>query len=466
MRNNNDLGKLISDKLNNLNQTPDDAIWNNIEADLDKKKERKFIYFSLPFLLFGILIGFLLSESEKPSLEKSSPKTNINIKDTNQKVISVKTESNTYFNDTIIKQTKEVISSSKRIIKETTKYIVFEECNTYKIAKDQRIKTNSTANLLQKNTTITNPFSNITKKENTSFIETNNQINKGNLKISKNDSIKQLMASLTNKSEKALISKAEIKNDSTLIDSTFLLTKSKKNKKEKGKQTKKKRKKNLDERYYASVFYGPSIFGTLQNGSSINSTFDNYNKAHPITSTYGFNFRTMFNKIGFRTGISVQNLSYKTELGTDLITNYSNISLNNQSTTSTIESSFTDNTDIVLKQKLTYYEIPIELYYDFTNEESKFGTSVFSGIITQYLKTNELYLSSNETKKKNIGTTKNQSKINIALDLGIGLRYKLTPKININVEPVFKYLLNPYSENTNFKPYSFSIQTGLSYKFN
>ena len=41
MRKNNDLGKYVSDKLQNLDQSPREDLWDKIELDLDKKKKKK-----------------------------------------------------------------------------------------------------------------------------------------------------------------------------------------------------------------------------------------------------------------------------------------------------------------------------------------------------------------------------------------------------------------------------------------
>ena len=67
--------------------------------------------------------------------------------------------------------------------------------------------------------------------------------------------------------------------------------------------------------------------------------------------------------------------------------------------------------------------------------------------------------------KQNIGEAKNLSGANFSYNLGIGLSYKLTERIALNINPLFKYYLSTFNKSEDAKPYSISLQSGLSYKF-
>jgi len=45
--------------------------------------------------------------------------------------------------------------------------------------------------------------------------------------------------------------------------------------------------------------------------------------------------------------------------------------------------------------------------------------------------------------------------------------YNISDKFSLNLEPTFKYYLNPFGEFSGLKsqPYSFGVFSGLSYKF-
>ncbi len=52
--------------------------------------------------------------------------------------------------------------------------------------------------------------------------------------------------------------------------------------------------------------------------------------------------------------------------------------------------------------------------------------------------------------------------------LGMGMEYSITNNLSLNLEPTFRYYLNPFNNVAglnNLHPYSFGIFSGLSYKF-
>lgn len=77
MENSNDIGKKIAQRLKGAEFTPDNAVWDKIEATLDRKKRRKrfFLFYTLGALgLLALLIGFSnkFDNDEKPS-EQEKP---------------------------------------------------------------------------------------------------------------------------------------------------------------------------------------------------------------------------------------------------------------------------------------------------------------------------------------------------------------------------------------------------------
>jgi hypothetical protein len=61
----------------------------------------------------------------------------------------------------------------------------------------------------------------------------------------------------------------------------------------------------------------------------------------------------------------------------------------------------------------------------------------------------------------------NVNNMNYSGAVGIGLEYPILSKLMLNVEPRFKYYLNPIVKNPtyNIHPYSLGVFTGISYVF-
>ncbi|UPZ17167.1 hypothetical protein [Flavobacterium humidisoli] len=74
-------------------------------------------------------------------------------------------------------------------------------------------------------------------------------------------------------------------------------------------------------------------------------------------------------------------------------------------------------------------------------------------------------MKSEKVSQRNIGETKNISGVNFSYNLGLGLSYKLTEHIALDINPLFKYYLSTFNKNEDAKPYSISLQSGVSYKF-
>ncbi|MRX37726.1 hypothetical protein GJU43_00425 [Flavobacterium sp. LC2016-23] len=126
---------------------------------------------------------------------------------------------------------------------------------------------------------------------------------------------------------------------------------------------------------------------------------------------------------------------------------------------------FAGSSEVDLIPNLSYYELPIEFVYAFKKEESKIGMEAFTGFSFLISDQNQLSLKSEKVATQNIGEAKNISGINFSYNLRIGISYKLNSKFNLDINPIFKYYLSTFKENGAAKPYSFSIHSGVSYKF-
>ncbi|MBL4629648.1 MAG: outer membrane beta-barrel protein, partial [Paraglaciecola sp.] len=114
-------------------------------------------------------------------------------------------------------------------------------------------------------------------------------------------------------------------------------------------------------------------------------------------------------------------------------------------------------------QQFGYLEVPIELNYALVNK--RFGVNIIGGLSSLFLIDNSITLDS-KGLTLNLGEAKNINTLNFSTNIGLGLNYKVTPKLQLKVEPIFKYQLDTFSDTSgNFKPFSIGVYSGFSFKF-
>jgi hypothetical protein len=78
---------------------------------------------------------------------------------------------------------------------------------------------------------------------------------------------------------------------------------------------------------------------------------------------------------------------------------------------------------------------------------------------------NAVLLESNELVTE-MGEANNVNNFNFSANFGMGFNYEIAPKFQINLEPVFKYQLNTFTNTAgSFRPYSIGVYSGLRFKF-
>ncbi len=494
MEDNKNIGELFRTKLAGLDKEPNDGLWNAIEKDLDKRKKRKTLFWFISSVAFIGILSFILvlnQNNQGKNSDNNLKKETVLAKEIKQKdgIQGNKADKTSKLNSSNpLKITRNKSSESsettslnksrtEKLIKQSSKLIVStDEKEEYEVIKKYKV-------VIKKTTTVTK----VNKNSNTKTqIKPNKVVQKSSPKgnhIKKKSELAETKKTAASPSNKALdtvnsnesIKKITENEGSVLIKKTDTIKEPTIDNTSKKKTTVKREFKKdstnyveeLNPDFYFTVFYGPTIFGSLSGESMINPSFTNLAKSHPITSFYGFYAKTMYNKIGFRAGISKINLEMSTRLNKNqMIQNYSNIELNSNTSVVTINNTFKGDDEVDLIQKISFYELPLEFNYSILKNDKKFGLDVFSGFSLMIRDENRLYLSSNEIKNLNIGLQKNISSVNISYTLGLNLNYKLNEKFLIDFNPIFKYYPSLFKEQGNTsKPYSFSVQPGLTYKF-
>ena len=117
-----------------------------------------------------------------------------------------------------------------------------------------------------------------------------------------------------------------------------------------------------------------------------------------------------------------------------------------------------------MKQSFSYLELPVFLRYKVIDRTV--DLNLIGGLSYNLLVDNSVYTVISGTKYE-IGTTGDMNMFSISSSVGMGMEYKFSDKLSLNLEPTFRYYMNTFSNSSgsNFHPYSFGIFSGLSYKF-
>ena len=123
--------------------------------------------------------------------------------------------------------------------------------------------------------------------------------------------------------------------------------------------------------------------------------------------------------------------------------------------------SYLDNS---LFQNFSYLEMPVILRYKVIDKSIDFN--LIGGFSYNLLVSNSVHAVI-DGSKYNIGKTAGLNPLMISSSLGMGMEYNLSDRFSVNLEPTFRYYINPFGELSGITahPYSFGVFSGLSYKF-
>ncbi|QAA82156.1 hypothetical protein EI546_10665 [Aequorivita sp. H23M31] len=239
-------------------------------------------------------------------------------------------------------------------------------------------------------------------------------------------------------------------------------------------------------RWMVTPNVAPVYYSSLGNGSSIAPDFTDNPQKGDVNMSYGLQVSyALSERLSLRTGMSNVDLSYSTSdiiIGTGpvslalssvdygsrqiVVTAISKNSLTNGNAPSNEFgeiSTKSSGSDARLIQNLSYFEVPLELKYAVI--DNRFGINLIGGISTLFLGNNEISVKSDNFSSV-LGPANNLSDVSFSTNIGLGLDYKLSKAFVFNIEPMFKYQLNPYTDSSvNFKPYYLGVYSGLSFKF-
>ncbi|HPJ59825.1 MAG TPA: outer membrane beta-barrel protein [Bacteroidales bacterium] len=117
-----------------------------------------------------------------------------------------------------------------------------------------------------------------------------------------------------------------------------------------------------------------------------------------------------------------------------------------------------------LQQSMSYLELPVFVRYKLVDRALDFN--IVGGISSNLLVNNSVYASL-EGGKLQVAETEDLRYLTFSSSIGMGFEYNLGRGVSFNLEPTFRYYINPYygSGSLNVHPYSIGVFSGLSYKF-
>jgi hypothetical protein len=143
-------------------------------------------------------------------------------------------------------------------------------------------------------------------------------------------------------------------------------------------------------------------------------------------------------KFGYTTGINVC-INFSKAIGLEAGIQYSNKGYQFKFNNSTFDPSIPTKGKIIYNDK--YIDIPLKINLTLGKRKVQFFSSV--GITTNIFigetQTNILKYSDGNTDKRTQSTPYNYNKVDISPIISLGINYKINDKMNLRVEPTFRY---------------------------
>jgi hypothetical protein len=509
MKEQKNIDRLFQEKFKDFEVAPPEMAWKNIESKLNKKEKKRRIipfWFKPTGIAASLLVGFytlmLFNENSKAESDKKKNSIEFN-KDSknNSSKINQNNESLLVPNNSTV-TTNESLNGNNTI----DSGVFSNESNTAKESNNVAIKSTNNRNLNSAvivSNSYNNDSQNKNKEENLVLkdaflnqIKSNKQEVESELKnstLAKNEiksDVKNNLIQIKNNSNRSVVilekSNADITQDSSIVakisEEVSALEQLLKEK-EVGKNAEEKEKRN---KWGVSTNVAPVYFNSSTNGSPIDTHFSENSKSYVSTLSYGAGINyDISKKLNLRAGINSLALEYNTndvlyttsyknnatkgEESLSRNANGQNIAFIDQNK-SVFKSISADMDDVIVQEKrgtlnqtTNYIEVPLEIGYKII--DNKFGIELIGGMSSLFLNNNSISLLSNGMEME-IGKANNLNKVHFSSNVGLGFKYRFLKSFEANFNPMLKYQMNTYTNNSgNFKPYFIGLYSGLSFKF-
>lgn len=503
------LDKLFQEKLENFSDVPDEKVWQSIGASLDKKKKSrkvipiwwKFggvaavlaiaIYLVNPFEDSNVInpaVTEIEAKEDKGHSKKETHEAQEGIEKPDFEIVIQQnpsleddTTSQGESSDKATENKKEKLGNFNAVDKTE-----IQLANDATIDKNQKIKNSRSINPSIESKTLlkNNEDALATKQDNTTRI-----------KSLEKKTIGEIVSEASN--EDHIISK-EKGSDIAQVDKNETLAQEIEDDKKKSifdeiteqEMEDKAITESKGGKWSAGPSVAPVFFDAIGEGSPVHSIFVPNSKSGDLNLSYGLSVAyEISNKFKIRSGVHRVDYGYSTNgvefssslessaIGQIANVNYSATAKNIVVASNVAPSGLEAMEELVaqdfsgqglsqngtMTQQFGYLEVPVELEYALIDK--KFGVNIIGGISSLFLVDNSISLSAGELTTE-MGEANNVNDLNFSTNVGIGLNYKFNSKVQLNVEPVFKYQLNTFSQTDGtFQPFTVGVYSGISFKF-
>lgn len=497
----NNIDKFFQEKFEDFGEVPDENVWKSIESTLDQKKKRRLVLpiwwklggvAALLAILFYIIDPFVNNDPSQPinaDIEQQrTPQTKEDTDsgkdlfaspDPESGVVQSSDEEDQQFNDLT---TEQAIPSTNGTAKEGTKDPFVSKGDPRSNAVNRAIENRKSE------VTATDPDNNNTD----SGAEEQNNSSQIQAPFTKEKDPEMVItdASETGKQELEEISSeevvAQIENKEGEDD-----PKKKSIFDEISEEEEEDIVENNGNKWSAGPSVAPVYFSSFGEGSPIhpnfvaNSKSGNLNLSYGLSVTYDISerlsIRSGLHKVDY--GYDTNDILFSSSLAASTINRIENIDYTLTSKNLVVASSadseavqydpsFDASNEIAapspsrdgrMVQQFGYLEVPVELNYAVVDR--KFGVHIIGGFSSLFLVDNAVSLESNG-KTTEIGEANNINDLNFSTNIGFGLDYNISPKVQLNLEPMFKYQLKTFSDTSgSFQPFSLGVYSGLNFRF-
>ena len=433
----------IKDKLSQ-NQVPPLDAWKNIEEKLDKKENKNklipIIYWvgsTAACVILGFGIYFAAQDNKTPK---------------NHEIVNKNTKQKSSSNDSVLIQKINKESKNNHQIEQ---YFVKQNGSVNKTNISHNLSFNQIISSANSHQNLENNLTDNTQNSNPSIFpktETENSNLPKQLPVIKKDDIDEKSFELAvENQQKKKEEKIDIKKSSPKIAISSFISPSK-------------------------MMETKSILSDEFNGNDLKNT---------VTMAYGAKVAVKINdRLNVRSGISKIDLEQRTNNVTVNIP-IETISLSMATNTQYHTNNIAYSSNIMIsgkrqninyfntlkaeeaniEQKVQYLEVPLEVEYKLFNLD-KFNVSAVAGGSYYLLTKNSISMNSTNGKSsQKIGEATNLNTNSYSANAGVKFEYKLSNKTSINLEPNYRYMINPISNVNAKNPSLLGLNLGFSIKF-
>ena len=470
MKNNKNIDRLFQERFKDFETEPNDQTWSTIQARLnEQKKEHKIMpfWFKLAGIAAAIIVGFFalntffsttIIPENKIVLDPAAIKSSIDTSSSASESLKDKIKPTPIQNnsDIVVNQTKNIEKDEKETATTLQEKIIYGKKTNQASATVYIGKNNPSLGTLDITTKLGNKTNTLNSENSEKILDQNSKNilgnKKGNLAVAKTELNEQKNNKEELPNELEAILKLKEKKDINLVAEV---------------------KSKWEITPNISVMYPNAKVANVDPQFSENAKSTENSIGFGIGVNYAVSkrvaIRSGINK--FTLGFNTNNVTYSPGLKNTYLANVSYttnamIEVNNVASANslmTFEKDLQKTNTGTINQKMGYYEVPLEISY--TILDKKLGISVIGGISTLFLDENKISLISPETNLK-LGEANNLNTVNFSSNIGLGFKYKFVKSFQLNFEPVVKYQLNTFSNNSgNTKPLLIGLYSGISYHF-